>query len=182
MRRLALVIAVLLVAGLAPVEARDISGSTVTFDSYVLLSPTDLQLSFIATRTSSDLEYLDRVTIRLPPAWTITSATSTDFDTTGGVGTSTATFSDSDYPCSGFGKSCSSGCVLVVHVDPNGVLDSQTVTWMLESDAYGGAPQVVCSTSDPATGADVCYTGLDNSGADIITGPVPVELQAFSVE
>lgn len=185
MRNVVFVVVFVLVAvvGFAQ-DGRDVNGSTVVFDSYVNISATDLQLNFTATGVSSSLEYLDRVTIDLPPSWTITSLTSTDFDATGGVGTNVATFSDSGYPCSGFGKSCSSGCVLVVHVDPNGVYSSQTLPWMIEGDSYGGTPDsVVCSPGHDCN-HDACYDALGSAveSEDMVTGPVPVELQTFSVE
>ncbi len=177
----------LLVAGLAMADdhgTEDIAGSSVSFDSYLLVSPTELMLNFSATQVTSDATWFDRVELNLPAAWTITALSSTDFNVTGGIGTSTASFTFDDYPCSGFGIDCDPPCVLTVTVDPGGVLDSQTVTWMIEGDTWGDdPPAVVCSSGDPCA-HDVCYDtlGIDQTGTDITTGPVPVEIQSFSVE
>jgi len=186
MRRVLVLLMAMMAAGICSAQGvRDINGSDVVFDSYIDLGPTDLQLNFTATQVTTSTEWFDQVTLTLPAAWTINSATSTDFDSTGGFGTNVATFSDSGYPCSGLGKDCGSGCVLVVHVNPNGVYSSQNITWMIEGDTYtsvGGS--VICSPGDTC-GYDVCYDGFGGStveGADIVTGPVPVELQTFSVE
>lgn len=185
MRKFVVLSIIVVMMGIGVAQARDLNGSSVTFDSYLQVAPDDLQLNFTATQVTTSAEWFDRVTIRLPNDWTITDLTSTDFDTNSGVGTSTADFAHADAPCSGFGVNCGSGCTLVVHVNPNGVLSSQTLTWMIEGDTYNTTPDsVICSATDPCDDYDACYatTGISAEGADIVTGPVPVELQSFDVE
>lgn len=179
-----LVVFVVVAAVSSAQGTRDLNGSSITFDSYVLLGPTDLQLNFTGTQVTTSTEWFDRVTIRLPAAWVISSATTTSGATAGGVGTNVATFSDSGYPCSGFGFNCGSGCTFVVHVNPNGVLTSQDLTWMIEGDTWNNTPDsVICSVGDPCDDYDACYAdaGLDQTGADMVTGPVPVDLQTFEI-
>jgi len=183
-----LAVALCLLALPAAHAEREISGSTVSFDGYTLHSPTDLELNFTVHLVSSDAAWFYRVSLNLPAAWVITSLSSSDgAAVTGGVGTNVATFAVSDGACPTFGF-CMGGCTLTVHVDPNGVLTSQTITYMMECDTYSTLlPMVVCSPSDPCS-YDGCYDAYGTTGlveiapSDLTTGPVPVELQAVAIE
>ncbi len=182
-RVLCLIAVMVLVAPFSGAGDRNISGSTLVYTSHTMNSPTDVDVVFTATNASTDFEYLDQVTITLPAPWTVVSVTAGDFDATGGDGTSQATATDSGYPCSGLGKSCSGGCDITVKINPNGNMDPGVpVTWMIEGDFWGADLHVVCSVGDSCV-PDVCYGGsIDATGLDIDMEPVPVELMTFSIE
>lgn len=190
MRKFFVVFAVaMLFSPFAAAQARNIDGSTVVFDSYIYNSATDVDLYFTATGATTNAEYLDQVTINLPAPWTIVSLTNADFEANSGVGTSTARFTRNSasyqYPCSGWGISCSGGCQLVVKINPNGVMTAATpVTWMIEGDAWQAVPNsVLCSVGDGCL-YDACYTdtGINQTGLDLDVGTVPVELMSFEIE
>jgi hypothetical protein len=173
------------VATFAAAETKDLNGSSISYDGYTYNGPADVDLFFTATQVTTTTEWFDRISITFPAPWVVVSVTAADFDVTGGVGTATATAADSGYPCSGFGKDCGLGCSMTVKINPNGVMDPGTpVTWMLEGDTWNLTPDsVICSVSD-ACSYDACYAtlGVDQTGLDMTTGPVPVELISISIE
>ena len=182
---LCLIAVIILAVPFVGAQGRDIAGSDVVYVSHTENSPTDVDVVFLATQVTSNIEYFDRVTINLPAPWTVVSVTAPDFSATGGTGTGQATASDDGYPCSGFGVNCDGGCIITVKINPNGNMDPGVpVTWMIEGDAWQDSPPtVLCSTSDPCS-HDACYDAWtpDQTGLDIDMVPVPVELMTFSIE
>lgn len=188
MKKVLCLIAVIIIAvPFVGAQTRDLDGSTVVYTSQDDTDPNAVIVVFTATQVSVSTEWFQRVTLNLPAPWTIVSVASS-FDVSAGVGTATATFSDDAYatgPCGGVGENCGAGCLLTVVINPNGnPAPGLPVTWMVEGDTWGTAPNsVICSTSDPCS-HDACYDtlGIDQTAADIGVFAVPVELMTFSIE
>ncbi len=185
MKKTMCLVAVMLMATFAGAQTDNLNGSTVVLDSFTYNSDSDVDLVFSALQVTTSAEWFDGVTINLPAGWSIVSLSSTNFDTTAGVGTTSAQFSFSGGPCSGFGIDCDPACVLNVKVDTGGnTAPGVPATWMVYGDTWGAVPDsVMCSVNDPCA-ADACYAalGTDATGADVDLGTVPVELMSLEVE
>ena len=92
-------------------SVRGINGSTFILHSYDFTLNGDYELVFLGTCESTNTEWWDRVTVDLGPFWTVvgmdvsavTPGSLQEIPIMTGIGKTTAVWSVSDYPCSGFG-------------------------------------------------------------------------------
>jgi len=147
-----------------PDGPRSIVGSTLVLDSVNAVG-NNVDLVFLGTNNSGTTEWWDQLTIYLPAGWTINTIGVADAipgslnetPATSGVGTNVATWSDSGYPCSGFGFLESTDNQAFFTINANfpvgGMVD---FAFTIEGDNWqDGTESVICSTTSPCT-FDAC--------------------------
>ena len=138
---------------------RTISGSTLVMATQTDNGAGVYTVELIGTCVSSNTEWWDRLTVTLPAGFSITSASAVEIlagsfqeDPLIGIAGNTVTFSDSGFPCSGFGflnngVGANQG-LFTVTFNSNGAIGTFPLTYMIEGDHWqGGTESVICSTS-----------------------------------
>jgi hypothetical protein len=155
----ALGLLLLLIAGedrVALAEAgstRDLTGSEATVNETFYVSGSTNVLSFTVYNGSPDREWIDGITLTFPSGWTVGSAQGDLSDSypysvslaTSGVGTNQVSFNDDDGGNGEIHDYCSWHASIAVTV-PVTAAGTQTVTWNLSGDGYGGPPHDVTGT------------------------------------
>jgi hypothetical protein len=155
-------------AGIALAEGdsvRSVTGSTLNITPRTYVTGTTNVFSISAHNNSSDVEWLDGITVTWPTGWAVTGAAADTLDSCGfgvafntsSLGSNLIAFTDSD---GGWGEvhgGCSWGAVITLTVPPS-ASSVLTASWLLSGDQYGGPPHTASGTESLVTrGANLAY-------------------------
>ncbi|NQU26695.1 MAG: immune inhibitor A, partial [Candidatus Marinimicrobia bacterium] len=125
-------------------SAREIANSSVVANSEYLPNTT-MDLEFGVIYSSSDVEYLDGMSLTFPADFVVNFATDAGGLIYNGETGAGATVTFGDFADDGFGE-LSSDAIFFVNVTIGDISGTQTLNWALSGDLYGSDPHDVSGT------------------------------------